>query len=120
MSTAAMAGWVGAIRSSCPQLSLLALEVLLLVADGATCSREITERLVTPASQSNVTRTINLLLGRAQWRQGKWLESPFQLLSSRPHPHVRGAAFLDLSEEGRTLVQGLHYASAALMQQNAA
>lgn len=118
MSTSAMAGWIGAIRSSCPQLSLLALEVLLLVADGATCTREITERLVTPASQSNVTRTINLLLGRAQWRQGRWLESPFQLLTSRPHPHVRGAAFLSVSEEGRTLLQGLRYAAAALLQQS--
>ncbi len=116
MSTAAMAGWIGAIRSSCPQLSLLALEVLLLVADGATCTREITERLNTPASQSNVTRTINLLLGRAQWRQGKWLESPFQLLTSRPHPHIKGATFLELSTEGRNLVQGLQYAAAALMQ----
>jgi hypothetical protein len=113
-----MAGWVGAIRSSCPQLSLLALEVLLLVADGADSSRAITERLVTPANQSNITRTISLLLGRAQWRQGRWLESPFRLLQSRPHPHIHNALHLGLSPEGEELVKGLRYASAALLQQS--
>jgi hypothetical protein len=107
MAISQTATWIGAIRRSHPKLSLLAVEILLLIADGADSCREIKARMVGTIDPANLNRQLGALTGRARWDRGRWVETPFQLVVTRPHPHISGALHYSLSIEGQTLIKAL-------------
>jgi len=55
-------------------------------------------------SAATASRLTSLLRGRARYRRGTWIESPYSLLEVRPYPHRRGLQ-LQLSEAGELLIR---------------
>lgn len=105
MTPEALARWIGAIRTAQPSLSLTAVEALLWVAAGIDNGRELAEQM--DVDRATITRTLGALRGRSAWAQGRWRESPLQLLQTRPHPHISGALCHSLSPNGQELIKSL-------------
>lgn len=106
MTPTALADWLAAIRTAQPTLSVLAVEVVLRVADGIDCTRDLAQA-IPGVNRTTIDRTLAQLRGRPRWKQGRWVESPLQLLQSRPHPHVPGALHYSLSPNGQDLIRSL-------------
>jgi hypothetical protein len=100
------ADWIMAIRVAAPTLSLTALEVLLRVAAGIDNRKEL-ESAIPGVDRATVTRSLQILRGKARWVRGRWAESPVELLQTRPHPHIPGALCYTLSPYGDHLVSFL-------------
>jgi hypothetical protein len=105
MTPAALADWLAAIRTAAPSLSLATLEVLLRVAAGADNRREIEQQM--GMNTATISRALGQLRGRPRMRDGRWQESPIQLLQARPHPHIAGALSFGLTENGSAVIQSL-------------
>lgn len=101
-----LADWISAIRQADPSLSLAAVEILLRVAAGADSTRDLQEQ-VPGVDRSTLTRSLGILRGKSTLHDGRWRESPIQLLQARPHPHVPGALHYCLSENGQTVIESL-------------
>jgi hypothetical protein len=76
------------------------------VAAGIDNRKEL-EEAVPDVDRATITRCLQILRGKARWVQGKWAESPLELLITRPHPHIPGALCYSLSPNGRQLIQYL-------------
>lgn len=80
---------------------MVAAEALLWIAGGVDHASELAKVMGT--DQSTACRTIALLRGRARWKQGKQMLSPFGLVELRKHPHRRGHQ-LSLTNNGQQLI----------------
>lgn len=80
---------------------LVAAEALLWIAEGVDHQAELAK--VMGIDQSTASRTIALLRGRARWKQGKQVQSPYGLVDLRKHPHRRGFQ-LQLTQNGLDLL----------------
>jgi DNA-binding MarR family transcriptional regulator len=80
---------------------LVAAEALLWIASGVDHPAELAQVMGT--DRSTVSRTVSLLRGRARFRNGKAVESPYGLVDLRKHPHRRGYQ-LALSDNGKELI----------------
>jgi len=107
MTPISLADWLAAIRTAQPTLPLVAVEVLLRVADGIDCTRDMAEAMP-GVHRTTIDRALAQLRGRSRWDQGHWIESPLQLLQTRPHPHIAGALHYSLSPNGRDLVRAFN------------
>lgn len=92
---------------------MVAAEALLWIASGVDHAADLAEAMGTDRSTAN--RTISLLRGRARWRQGRSVLSPFGLVEVRNHPHRPGHQLI-LSENGQDLLDStfaphLHHCS---------
>lgn len=106
MRPTALADWLAAIRTAQPTLPLVAVEVLLRVADGIDCTRDLADA-VPEVDRTTIDRTLAKLRGRSRWKHGRWVDSSLQLLQTRPHPHIAGALHYSLSPNGQELIQSL-------------
>lgn len=98
------------LRSSGRTIPIGAAEALLLIGAGIDSVPDLAAAMGdgdTPLPPASVSRLVSLLRGRAQYRRGKWIESPFgALISVRQHPHRLGLQLV-LSEEGAQLLAPL-------------
>jgi hypothetical protein len=105
---AALAGFLGALRQKNRAVPMNAAEALLLVASGVDNIPDLQRAMQDPHGKllpaATVSRLVSLLRGRACYRQGSWVESPYGLLEVRPHPHRRGLQ-LQLSAAGEQLMR---------------
>lgn len=106
MTPTELADWLAAIRSAQPTLPLVAVEVLLRVAEGIDCTRDLAEAMP-GVHRTIIDRALAQLRGRSRWDQGHWIDSPLQLLQTRPHPHIAGALHYSLSPNGQDLINSL-------------
>ena len=83
--------------------SLIAAEVLLLVAGGVDCSRDLMEATGQP-DRSQITRAIQSLEGRTVPQGDGGRTQPYRLLERRKHPHQAGHQ-LRLAPEGQALLR---------------
>lgn len=81
-----------------------AVRVFLAVAEGVDCVAAISRELGLPARTT--ARLVKLLAGRDRYKAGTWIESPFSLLTLRPHPHHSGEQ-VRLSEQGKQVLERL-------------
>jgi hypothetical protein len=105
----AVARFLGALRQKNRAVPLNAAEALLLVASGVDNIPDLQRAMQDPHGKllpaSTISRLVSLLRGRACYRQGSWVESPYELLEVRPHPHRQGLQ-LQLSAAGKQLIDG--------------
>lgn len=120
MNTLALAGFLGALRQKNRAVPINAAEALLLIASGVDNIPDLQRAMRDPdgnvAPPATVSRLVSLLRGRARYREGSWIESPYSLLDVRPHPHRRGLQ-LQLSAAGKHLIHtyfGQHICSTNL------
>ncbi len=103
----AVARFLGALRQKNRAVPINAAEALLLVASGVDNIPDLQRAMqdadgkLLPAA--TISRVVSLLRGRACYRQGGWVESPYGLIEVRPHPHRRGLQ-LQLSAAGKQLI----------------
>lgn len=104
----AVARFLGALRQKNRAVPLNAAEALLLVASGVDNIPDLQRAMQDPDGKllpaATISRLVSLLRGRACYRQGSWVESPYVLLEARPHPHRRGLQ-LQLSAAGEQLIR---------------
>lgn len=102
-----LAGFLAALRQRNRAVPMPAAEALLLIASGIDNIPALQQAMRDPEGKplppATVNRLISLLRGRARYKQGRWVESPFTLLDVRPHPHRRGLQ-LQLSDAGQQLI----------------
>ena len=105
----AVARFLGALRQKNRAVPMNAAEALLLVASGVDNIPDLQRAMQDPHGKllpaATISRLVSLLRGRACYRQGSWVESPYGLIEVRPHPHRRGMQ-LQLSAEGTQLIDG--------------
>jgi len=84
MNTIRLAGFLGALRQKNRVVLTSVAEALLLIAAGIDhlsdlqkAMRDSEGNALNPATSS---RLISLLRGRARYRRGTWIESPYSLL----------------------------------------
>lgn len=106
MTPTALADWLAAIRTAQPTLPLVAVEVLLRVADGIDCTRDLAQA-IPGVDRTTLDRTLAKLRGQSRWKRDGWVDSSLQLLQARYHPHIAGALHYSLSPEGRNLILAL-------------
>jgi hypothetical protein len=103
----AVARFLGALRQKNRAVPMNAAEALLLVAAGVDNIPDLQRAMQDPHGKvlpaATISRLVSLLRGRACYRQGTWVESPYGLLEVRPHPHRRGLQ-LQLSAAGAQLI----------------
>lgn len=103
-----VARFLGALRQKNRAVPLNAAEALLLVASGVDNIPDLQRAMQDPHGNllpaSTISRLVSLLRGRACYRQGSWVESPYELLEVRPHPHRQGLQ-LQLSAAGKQLIR---------------
>jgi hypothetical protein len=103
----AVARFLGALRQKNRAVPINAAEALLLVASGVDnipdLQRAMQDCEGNHLPAATISRLVSLLRGRACYRQGTWVESPYGLLEVRPHPHRRGLQ-LQLSAAGAQLI----------------
>lgn len=103
----AVARFLGALRQKNRAIPINAAEALLLVASGVDNIPDLQRAMQDPHGKllpaATISRLVSLLRGRACYRQGSWVESPYGLLEVRPHPHRRGLQ-LRLSAAGVQLI----------------
>lgn len=105
-ATAAFLAW---FRQPGRNIPVIAAEALAWIASGVDSVPELQSRMDTcPAT---VSRTVSLLRGRARYREGRWIESPYGLVMTRKHPDRRGNQLL-LTTQGQQLVQAYFSADA--------
>jgi hypothetical protein len=104
---ATMATFLAHLRTTGRGIPVNAAEALLLIASGVDHIAELQQAMPDttgePLPPATTARLVGLLRGRARYAAGKWIESPFSLVSVRPHPHRRGQQLL-LSEQGQQLI----------------
>jgi hypothetical protein len=122
----AVARFLGALRQKNRAVPLNAAEALLLVASGVDNIPDLQRAMQDPHGKllpaSTISRLVSLLRGRACYRQGSWVESPYELLEVRPHPHRQGLQ-LQLSAAGKQLIDGCfgaHRCNSLLVDQQSA
>lgn len=102
MTPQTMAGFLGWFQRPGRNVPIQAAEALLWIASGVDTLGELRQRMNAPPR--TVERTLSLLRGRARYREGRWIESPYGLVTVSRHPDRRGNR-IALSPEGRQLVQ---------------
>lgn len=104
----AVARFLGALRLKNRAVPINAAEALLLIASGVDNIPDLQRAMQDPHGKllpaATISRLVSLLRGRACYRQGSWVESPYGLLEVRPHPHRRGMQ-LQLSDAGKQLMR---------------
>ena len=104
---ATMAIFLAHMRIAGRGIPVNAAEAFLLIASGVDHVSDLQQAMTDGEGQqlpgATTARLVALLRGRARYAQGKWIESPFSLVTVRPHPHRRGQQ-LQLSDQGQTLV----------------
>jgi len=104
----AVARFLGALRQKNRAVPMNAAEALLLVASGVDNIPDLQRAMQDPQGKllpaATISRVVSLLRGRACYRQGSWVESPYGLIEVRPHPHRRGMQ-LQLSAAGKQLMR---------------
>ena len=103
------AGLLSEFRKKGRVIPLQAVEVFLLVASGVDTVKELgiamADKDGNPLHVSSVHRAVSFLRGRSTYRNGKFVESPFEgYLQVREHPHKR-AFQITLTKEGSELVK---------------
>lgn len=102
-----MARFLNHLRVSGRGIPVNAAEALLLIAAGVDHVSDLCQAMVDennrPLPAPTCARLVALLRGRARKRGDGWVESPFSLVTARPHPHRKGLQ-LRLSKQGYLLI----------------
>ena len=102
-----MARFLSHLRVSGRGIPVNAAEALLLIAAGVDHTGDLqaamTDATGQPLPPATTARLVGLLRGRARYKAGGWVESPFALIEARPHPHRRGQQYT-LTKQGRLLL----------------
>jgi hypothetical protein len=102
-----VARFLAHLRASGRGIPVNAAEALLLIAAGVDHVSDLQQAMPDEQGQplpgATTARLVGLLRGRSRFAAGKWIESPFSLVSVRPHPHRRGQQ-LQLTQQGQQLI----------------
>lgn len=109
MTLQSVASFLGWFQQPGRNIPINAAEALLWIAAGEDSLAGLQRRM--GSSPRAVERTVSLLRGRARYREGKWIESPYGLVWVRKHPDRRGNQLL-LTTQGQQLVQAYFSADA--------
>jgi hypothetical protein len=102
MNAKAMAAFLGWFQQPGRNIPICAAEALLWIAAGEDSLAALQQHM--GSSPRAVERAVSLLRGRARYREGKWIESPYGLVMVRKHPNRRGNQLL-LTPEGHQLIR---------------
>lgn len=102
-----MAVFLAHLRISGRGIPVNAAEAFLLIAAGVDHVGDLQDAMTdadgTRLPGATTARLVALLRGRARLVRGRWIESPFSLITVKPHPHRRGHQLL-LSDQGQLLL----------------